>query len=590
MPGFDNISNDESIMYADNASFDGTERGGKLTTNGQLWIGATSSPHVRVGSLTSTDASLTISKGAGTINLEAGSSIPTIFNADSGSATPSSKTITIAGGTNGIDTSASGSTVTLNFDVTEQPAIPTSFSTDSGTVTPSTNQVIFTGNSAAAGTTPVSFSGSGNTATLNVQKSQTSASSNASKVGLSSFNSSQFSVDSNGFVIYTGSSSASGVSSSFFPTTLIAEADNYVLTDSPTVYSEVINSKSVTSTTSPVFFERFVSASLGVTEIPAGSWEFYIYGATSSTTGTNLINFRMNKRVIQTGMTGTFTGAGPTRTFTVTGGTPFVPGDANASVLLASLIETPTQTAWISGYTSPSVVTVTLTDPAFVNIAGTPLSAIYYLLFGADTPDFTDTAVTLYNVSSTQPAFTGLNVTDSLVWAVFATTSAASRTISFYYGGTSHFSYFKTPLVTLLHLTGDTGGQLTATSNNFNILGGPGVTTSGSGSSITINSMVFTDTGAATLVSDNGYFATAAGTYNLPSSPAQGEMITIVCDTAGAVVVDAPSTHLIRIGAVQTSAGGTVTSTSIGDSLTLRYRTSDTTWHATSAVGTWITA
>lgn len=139
-------------------------------------------------------------------------------------------------------------------------------------------------------------------------------------------------------------------------------------------------------------------------------------------------------------------------------------------------------------------------------------------------------------------------------------------------------------------ITGDTGGALSPTANNWNILGGPGVTTSGSGSTLTINSVVFTDTTAATLAVDNGYFATAAGTYNMPASAAQGELIHVVCDTAGAVVLDCPALNFIRIGTLITSSGGTVTSTAQGDSLTLRYRASSLTWMATSVIGTWVVA
>lgn len=160
----------------------------------------------------------------------------------------------------------------------------------------------------------------------------------------------------------------------------------------------------------------------------------------------------------------------------------------------------------------------------------------------------------------------------------------------------SSFSVAATGFVTLSTtgsgktITGDSGGALSPTANNWNIFGGPGVTTSGSGSTLTINSVVFTDTTAATLAVDNGYFATAAGTYVLPGAPVQGEIVIIVCDTAGAVVVDAPSTHLIRLGNQITSAGGTMTSTAIGDSLTLRYRASSTTWFAVSSIGNWTPA
>lgn len=139
-------------------------------------------------------------------------------------------------------------------------------------------------------------------------------------------------------------------------------------------------------------------------------------------------------------------------------------------------------------------------------------------------------------------------------------------------------------------ITGDTGGALSPTGGNWNILGGPGVTTSGSGSTLTINSVVFTNTTATTLAVDNGYNATAAGTYNMPATAAQGEMIIVFCDTAGAVVLDCPALNFIRIGNAITSSGGTATSTLQGDSLTLRYRLSSLTWEAVSVSGNWLLA
>lgn len=69
MGGF-SISDSESIMFADNASFDGTEKGGKLTTDGELWIGSTSAPHVKKGSITSTGGSVVVTNSSGNINLE----------------------------------------------------------------------------------------------------------------------------------------------------------------------------------------------------------------------------------------------------------------------------------------------------------------------------------------------------------------------------------------------------------------------------------------------------------------------------------------------------------------------------------------
>lgn len=49
MAGFSSVTGDEAIMFADNASFDGTQRGGKMTQDGELWIGSTAARHVKKG-------------------------------------------------------------------------------------------------------------------------------------------------------------------------------------------------------------------------------------------------------------------------------------------------------------------------------------------------------------------------------------------------------------------------------------------------------------------------------------------------------------------------------------------------------------
>lgn len=68
--GLSSVTGQESILFADNASFDGTPRGGAMTSDGQLWIGSTSGRHVRLGNITSTGNTLTVTNGSGTINLE----------------------------------------------------------------------------------------------------------------------------------------------------------------------------------------------------------------------------------------------------------------------------------------------------------------------------------------------------------------------------------------------------------------------------------------------------------------------------------------------------------------------------------------
>ena len=67
MPGFDN-----NIVYSGNVDFTGNATvTPQVTTNGQLLIGSTVAPNIRVGSLTGTDGSITVSAGAGTLNVNA---------------------------------------------------------------------------------------------------------------------------------------------------------------------------------------------------------------------------------------------------------------------------------------------------------------------------------------------------------------------------------------------------------------------------------------------------------------------------------------------------------------------------------------
>lgn len=309
MPGFNNILSDESIMFTDNVSFDGTERGGKVTTNGQLLIGSTAAPHIKVGNLTSTDTSVTITNGSGTINLAV----------------------------------AGGSTVV------------TKLAPDTGTnpVVPSSGIITVHGTTVAAGTNPVRTDGTAaSTMAIEVQTSQALAAADATKIGLSNFDSSSFAVAATGFV-------------------------------------------------------------------------------TLSTTG-------------------------------------------------------------------------------------------------------------------------------------------AGKTI-----------------------TGDSGGALSPTANNWNILGRSGSKTSGSGSTLTVNSPPFSQVSTtSTSVLNSGEFVTAAVTRTLPATAGllDGDLVIYFCTTAGALVITANTGQTIRIGTLVSSSAGTATSTSIGDTVTLRFDATAVSWRAVSVIGTWVIA
>ncbi len=140
-------------------------------------------------------------------------------------------------------------------------------------------------------------------------------------------------------------------------------------------------------------------------------------------------------------------------------------------------------------------------------------------------------------------------------------------------------------------ITGDSGGALSPTSNNWNIFGLSGSKTSGSGSTLTVKSPPFSQVGASATSSLNtGEFVTAAVTRTLPASAglADGDLFIYVCTTAGALIIQSVTAQKIRIGSLISAAAGTATSTAIGDSVTLRFNATDGFFYAISVIGTWV--
>ena len=82
------------IMFADNVRFDGDNQPGQVTADGQLLIGSSVAPNIRVATLASGDGSVTITNGNGTIDLSAsGGGSVDVISGDSGSITGANVTI-----------------------------------------------------------------------------------------------------------------------------------------------------------------------------------------------------------------------------------------------------------------------------------------------------------------------------------------------------------------------------------------------------------------------------------------------------------------------------------------------------------------
>lgn len=83
----------------------------------------------------------------------------------------------------------------------------------------------------------------------------------------------------------------------------------------------------------------------------------------------------------------------------------------------------------------------------------------------------------------------------------------------------------------------------------------------------------------------NGYFVTGTTTATLPTGTVSGQTIYFVAASASVLTIQAAGGQTIRLGADVSAANGTAASSAKGDSITLVYDTTGTSWYAIYAVG-----
>lgn len=116
MAGFEN-----SVLICDNVNFNtGLPKPhfGLITTDGQLIIGSTAlnagGTHLNIGTLSSSNSTITITNGPGTISLTAGSQLANRYTADSGVAAPAANNLNVFG-SGSFTTTGAASNLTLSL-------------------------------------------------------------------------------------------------------------------------------------------------------------------------------------------------------------------------------------------------------------------------------------------------------------------------------------------------------------------------------------------------------------------------------------------------------------------------------------------
>ncbi len=568
------------IMYAKNGDFStaGSQRGllaNGLLTNGQMWIGTTAAnaggTHINVGTLTSSGGTVAITYSSPNINLEVvGGESMTNFTVDAHTGPGTNPVlptalgnVTITGaqvaagvvGTNVVRTdSLAANAYTIEIQRTTTAASSTvadngvahfdsaRFTVDSngfvslngsgvaetitgnsgGALNPTSGNWNILGASTAAGATPVTTAGSVSTLTVNVQKSQAIAATNASNVGLAAFDSARFTVDANGFVSVNGSGLAE---------TITGNTGGAL---SPTSGNWNILGSTAAAGTTPV-------KTVGSVSTLTVDVQFSQAIAATDATKVGLSTFDSARFTVDANGFVSANGSGIGETITGNSGGALSPTSGNWNILGASTAAGSTPVT-----TSGSVSTLTVDVQKSQAIAATDATKVGLAAF--DSARFSVDANGFVSLSGTGVAET---------------------------------------------ITGDSGGALSPTAGNWNILGRSGSKTSGSGSTLTVKSPPYADDGSSTTSTlYSGSFVTAAITLTLPASAglADGDLFEYVCTTAGALIIQAVGAQQIRIGSLISSAAGTATSTNVGDSVSLRFRAADGFFYATSSIGIWLMA
>ena len=206
-------------------------------------------------------------------------------------------------------------------------------------------------------------------------------------------------------------------------------------------------------------------------------------------------------------------------------------------------------------------------------------------------------------LSGTGASTTGQLLTNGQLWIGSTATNAGGTHVNVGTitspGGTVTIGY-SSPNITLdvngslvgETITGDSGGALSPTLGNWNILGRSGSKTSGTGSTLTVNSPPYADVaGSGSVTLNSGSFATNAITLTTPVTAglADGDLIEFIA-TNGVLVIQLAATQVAHLGSASTSIAGTITGSATGDALVLRYQASTNTWWATCIVGIWMLA
>lgn len=144
-------------------------------------------------------------------------------------------------------------------------------------------------------------------------------------------------------------------------------------------------------------------------------------------------------------------------------------------------------------------------------------------------------------------------------------------------------------------LTGNTGGAISPSSGNINVVGTGSISVAGSGSTLTISSsgggsgLTWNNNATSgTTTTNNGYIITAgAQSFSLPAASAVGDQLAFMLNGGTSWTITQAAGQQIRVNNNQSTfgAGGSVATSAQGQTILLICTGANTTWQALSFTG-----
>ena len=527
MPGFSN-----NTMFADNVSFDGTaNHSGKVTADGQLLIGSTATPHIKVGTLSSTDSSVVITPGSGTIDLSA-----------SGVLLDGQQIFYVGKGGNDANSGTNIDVAKLTFT----NAIATA-----AALTPSaTNKIAI-----------VCFDDGIYTENLTTVSYVDIYAPNATIVGYHTI------AD---FVNFKVKKLSYGIG---IPTIIDKSGSDYSSLDVGTIEGtagsiELIRVRSGTLNLKFNLLTQLPGAIGNVIRVQAG--RLILNGGDIITNGAVQVITTTNAASVIDGSIGMMKGA-------LTDVAMF---HANG---YCNLFIDEIQGYTVSIRANGGVANIYVGYSNCVNLCETTAGSELYLFVGKGS------AGTVINGGGILKLFRGdgQSYTSNLSSTGLTDSSRTAKAVAVYGAGGALSEVG--PLTNGQLIIGSTGLAPAAAA----LIPGPGIAITNGAGTITVGAwgggLSWTTKGASTpLVNNNAFICTAGGalSFSLPTTSAVGDIISIVLDGSTSWTITQSANQQIRVGALQTTlgAGGSLASTAQGDSVTLVCKTANLLWTAVYGV------